>query len=415
MEDSGDDDDIRLHEEGSEPTLVFLLRRNNSFPGALSATTTNVIGRTNPAMTNFITHLTGDGSETRIVVEDPSSETSPFPKFPPPPLPPSGSAWRRTISAPNNNNAAANVNAAARPPRPCPPVQRESLKRKIIRRTLFAICIFFGQVFVSVALKRYGIIEKDLNQVMTEKFAPAALAEYMPDIHGIEMRIQETIESARLITPGFNDTLYWLRLNNQLSEIQQNDDGSSTQTQTSTSTTTTTTTTTTTAGRLRPGQKLAKKGAVGQHPIVMIPGFVTSGLEVWKGKDCMENGFFRQRVWGGWGSAQYWLRHAMCMMKNLALDPITGGDPDGIKLRSAEGFNAADFFLGNDWFAANYWYVGDYIIVQCSTRKKEEREIGVHAYHNMLKNGKLIICTCLLVSFPFVHYKGMGEDLGEFG
>jgi Lecithin:cholesterol acyltransferase len=366
-----DDGNARLHEEeeGSETstrTTTILFRRNNSFPGALSDTTTTTsnsifVGRNNPqaqaaTMTNFITHLTGDDSESGIV-EAPSSEKSPFPQLqtpmpPPLPRPPRGLAWRRTISAPTEEQqqhqsvGTENTTTADASAPTVAVVVRESLKRKIIRRTLFAICIFFGQVFVSVALKRYGIIEKDLNQVMTERFAPA-VAGYMPDMQALELRIQETIESARLIAPGFNDTMYWLRLNNQLSELRQDDSNESTTKSSSTSTTT--------GLRLRPGQKLAEKGAVGQHPIVMIPGFVTSGLEVWKGKDCMENGFFRQRVWGGWHSAQYWLRHAMCMMKNLALDPITGGDPDGIKLRSAEGFTAADFFVGNDWFTANYW------------------------------------------------------------
>eukprot|EP00536_Pseudo-nitzschia_multiseries_P006268 jgi/Psemu1/239257/estExt_Genewise1.C_1300087 len=86
----------------------------------------------------------------------------------------------------------------------------------------------------------------------------------------------------------------------------------------------------------------------------MVPGFITSGLEVWKGKSCMRN-FFRERVWGGLSSAQYWLRERFCIMENLALDPITGGDPEGIKLRSAQGFGAADFFVGNDWMWGNYW------------------------------------------------------------
>lgn len=31
------------------------------------------------------------------------------------------------------------------------------------------------------------------------------------------------------------------------------------------------------------------------------------------------------------------------------------GDPEGIKLRSAQGFSAADFFVGNDWMWGNYW------------------------------------------------------------
>jgi len=68
----------------------------------------------------------------------------------------------------------------------------------------------------------------------------------------------------------------------------------------------------------------------------------------------MEN-FFRERVWGSLASAQYWLRERYCIMENLALDPITGGDPKDIKLRSSQGFAAADYFIGNDWMWGNYW------------------------------------------------------------
>lgn len=36
----------------------------------------------------------------------------------------------------------------------------------------------------------------------------------------------------------------------------------------------------------RPGRELAKKGWKPKHPIVIVPGFVTSGLELWAGKPC---------------------------------------------------------------------------------------------------------------------------------
>ena len=78
--------------------------------------------------------------------------------------------------------------------------------------------------------------------------------------------------------------------------------------------------------RQRPGFQLAKEGARAQYPVVMIPGFVTSGLEVWGGKECARN-YFRQRMWGGVGSARQLLMERDCVLQHLALDPMTGGDP----------------------------------------------------------------------------------------
>lgn len=317
-----------MQQQQEEPAL---LRRTQSFPGVYdyrSRMTTSTAG--------MITHRAADGSASGMILSPDDDCTMPFPKLP------RALPCRRVASAPNNNDDDDNPlfepattdqspqgvqEQQARPP--------ESLKRKVIRRSLFAVFVFFGQVFASVALKRYGIIERDLNEVMAERLIPV-MPELQERLDFLELKMQETIDMARHMTPGFNETMYWLRLSNQMAELRQR------------------VTPTPTVHHLRTGQKLAAKGAVGQYPVVMVPGFVTSGLEVWKGKDCMESGFFRQRVWGGFSSAQYWLRNSACVMRNLALDPVHGGDPDGIKLRSAEGFNAADFFVGNDWFA-NYW------------------------------------------------------------
>ena len=46
----------------------------------------------------------------------------------------------------------------------------------------------------------------------------------------------------------------------------------------------------------RPGIKLRDLGYKPKHPIIIVPGFVTSGLELWHGKPCA-NRFFRCDAW----------------------------------------------------------------------------------------------------------------------
>jgi hypothetical protein len=181
----------------------------------------------------------------------------------------------------------------------------ESTRRKVIRRTLFAMVVLIGNTLLSAYLKRFGVISKDLHEVVSERLAPVA-EQVMPELQQrlefLEMRMRDTLESVRYIAPSFNETLYWLRLNQTASPGSVS-----------------------TQAKLRPGYLLAQQTRVqGKYPVVMVPGFVTSGLEVWKGKACMEK-FFRERVWGGFASTQYWLRERYCVMENLALDPVHGG------------------------------------------------------------------------------------------
>ena len=101
--------------------------------------------------------------------------------------------------------------------------------------------------------------------------------------------------------------------------------------------------------RLRPGFQLGKeKGVKGKYPVVMVPGFVTSGLEVWQGKECAKK-YFRQRMWGRATSVQYWLMERHCVIEHFGLDLMTGKDPEDIRIRAAQGFEAADYFMGNYW------------------------------------------------------------------
>jgi len=98
-----------------------------------------------------------------------------------------------------------------------------------------------------------------------------------------------------------------------------------------------------------PGVILAKEGARAKYPIIMIPGFVTSGLELWEGADCAKK-YFRQRLWGALGTQMRgFFTETECWRQHLSLDPITGMDPDGIRIRAAQGFEAADYFMTTYW------------------------------------------------------------------
>lgn len=47
-----------------------------------------------------------------------------------------------------------------------------------------------------------------------------------------------------------------------------------------------------------PGSRLRREGLTALHPVVLVPGIITGGLELWEGRPCSD-GLFRKRLWGG--------------------------------------------------------------------------------------------------------------------
>lgn len=47
-----------------------------------------------------------------------------------------------------------------------------------------------------------------------------------------------------------------------------------------------------------PGTRLSREGLKAHHPVVLVPGIITGGLELWEGRPCAE-GLFRKRLWSG--------------------------------------------------------------------------------------------------------------------
>jgi hypothetical protein len=110
---------------------------------------------------------------------------------------------------------------------------------------------------------------------------------------------------------------------------------------------------------LRVGQALRARGARPRRPVVVVPGFVTSGLELWEGRPCARS-LFRQRLWGTLSMASTLLQNRTCWLDHLSLDPKTGGDPPGIRLRAAKGLEAVDDFMTGYWvFSKLFQSLGD--------------------------------------------------------
>ncbi|KAI8911916.1 Lecithin:cholesterol acyltransferase-domain-containing protein [Powellomyces hirtus] len=163
-----------------------------------------------------------------------------------------------------------------------------------------------------------------------------------------------------------------------------------------------------------PGARLAGEGLRAKHPVVLIPGIVSTGLQVWNtapignssstGRDgddeistasveteklaflptrfrrsrrdgqrhsespfandldqsalaaivaanraCGQK-YFRKRMWGTLDQIKALLLNKECWMHHMMLNERTGRDPHGVKLRAAQGLDAADYlFPGYVW------------------------------------------------------------------
>ncbi|XP_010278272.1 PREDICTED: putative phospholipid:diacylglycerol acyltransferase 2 [Nelumbo nucifera] len=90
-----------------------------------------------------------------------------------------------------------------------------------------------------------------------------------------------------------------------------------------------------------PGSKLKREGLKALHPVVLVPGIVIGGLELWEGRPCAD-GLFRKRLWSSSFTENF--RRPLCWLEHLSLDSVTGLDPPGIRVRPVTGLAAADYF-----------------------------------------------------------------------
>ncbi|KAF3386124.1 Phospholipid:diacylglycerol acyltransferase [Penicillium rolfsii] len=96
------------------------------------------------------------------------------------------------------------------------------------------------------------------------------------------------------------------------------------------------------------GLQLQAQGVEAKHPVVMIPGVISTGLESW-GTGVNSRQYFRRRLWGSWSMMRALVMDKAEWKNHVMLDRETGLDPPGIKLRAAQGFDATDFFITGYW------------------------------------------------------------------
>ncbi|CAG8551577.1 2759_t:CDS:10 [Funneliformis caledonium] len=97
-----------------------------------------------------------------------------------------------------------------------------------------------------------------------------------------------------------------------------------------------------------PALDLIVEGVKSHHPVVLIPGIVSTGLESWSTSNCSRP-YFRKRMWGTTTMFRAVLLDKECWTENMKLDPVTGLDPPNFKLRAAQGLDAADYLFPGYW------------------------------------------------------------------
>ncbi|KAG6006096.1 hypothetical protein E4U21_007393 [Claviceps maximensis] len=96
------------------------------------------------------------------------------------------------------------------------------------------------------------------------------------------------------------------------------------------------------------GLKARADGLHAHHPVIMVPGVISTGLESW-GTTNTSRQYFRKRLWGSWTMMKALVMDKEQWKKHVMLDKKTGLDPPEVKLRAAQGFDATDFFITGYW------------------------------------------------------------------
>lgn len=96
------------------------------------------------------------------------------------------------------------------------------------------------------------------------------------------------------------------------------------------------------------GMQARAEGLEAHHPMIMVPGVISTGLESW-GTANISRAYFRKRLWGSWTMMRALVMDKEIWKKHIMLDKRTGLDPPMVKLRAAQGFDATDFFITGYW------------------------------------------------------------------
>ncbi|CCH58042.1 hypothetical protein TBLA_0A02430 [Henningerozyma blattae CBS 6284] len=99
-------------------------------------------------------------------------------------------------------------------------------------------------------------------------------------------------------------------------------------------------------------QLKAELNITAKHPVIMVPGVISTGIESWGVSgdgECDSTPHFRKRLWGSFYMLRTMVLDKLCWLKHLKLDPLTGLDPENFRMRASQGFESSDFFVAGYW------------------------------------------------------------------
>lgn len=100
------------------------------------------------------------------------------------------------------------------------------------------------------------------------------------------------------------------------------------------------------------GMNLYDEGYRPKHPVIMVPGVISSALENWGlhgTEECPSKAHYRKQMWGGFYMIKSIVLSKNCWLRHLVLDKETGLDPPNFKVRAAQGIESADYFITGYW------------------------------------------------------------------
>ncbi|KAF9453994.1 LACT-domain-containing protein [Macrolepiota fuliginosa MF-IS2] len=96
------------------------------------------------------------------------------------------------------------------------------------------------------------------------------------------------------------------------------------------------------------GEDMKARGLDAKYPVILIPGIISTGLESWSTSPDYR-AFFREKLWGGFNMISQVTFNKEKWIAAMMLDPVTGLDPPDVKIRAAEGIDAASTFIQGYW------------------------------------------------------------------
>ncbi|KAM0677201.1 phospholipid:diacylglycerol acyltransferase [Binucleata daphniae] len=166
-----------------------------------------------------------------------------------------------------------------------------------------------------------------------------------------------------------------------------------------------------------PAEKL-KSTLKPKHPVIIIPGITSSILEIWQGK----NHEFRTNIWGKSDMIIQMLTNINKWVENIVLNK-DGLDPEGIKIRAANGLSSSDYIFPMYWvwqkILNNFGILGyDHLNLHVSTydwrlslENLEKRDkyfsrlkLEIEMFYKLNSNTKVVLLTHSLGSLTALHF-----------